>query len=52
MAAQSGWRIVKTAGGYGVLKSTSGSRVTKSTVVKPSTSVSGKRVKHATKIGR
>ncbi|WP_309067536.1 hypothetical protein [Microbacterium sp.] len=52
MAAKSGqWKVVKTSGGYGVLRSINGSTVTKSTVVKPST-VTGKRVSTSTKIGR
>ena len=52
MAAKSGqWKVVKTSGGYGVLRSVNGLKITKSTVVKPS-SVAGARVQGATKIGR
>ncbi|WP_187266781.1 hypothetical protein [Microbacterium hatanonis] len=52
MAAKSGsWQVVKTSGGYGVLRSVNGSKVTKSTVVKPS-STTGKKVSGATKFGR
>ncbi|WP_375237265.1 hypothetical protein [Microbacterium schleiferi] len=49
--AKQGWRVVKTSGGYGVLKSTAGTKVTKSTVVRP-TAVTGKKVQGTTKIGR
>lgn len=53
MAAKSGqWRIVKTSGGYGVLKSVNGSKVTKSTVVKPLAADRAPRVQSSTKIGR
>ena len=50
MAKQESWRVIKTSGGYGVLKSTAGTKVKKSTVVRPN--VAGKKVKGATKIGR
>lgn len=33
--AKNKWNIVKTSGGYGVLKSQAGTRITKSTVVRP-----------------
>lgn len=34
--AKNKWNIVKTSGGYGVLKSGAGAKTTKSTVVRPS----------------
>ena len=52
MAAKSGsWKVVKTTGGYGVLRSVNGSKVTKATVVKPS-SVTGKNSSSAVQSSR
>lgn len=43
MEAQSrNWKVVKTSGGYGVLKSVNGSTVSKKFVVRPSTLTSSK----------
>ena len=51
MAKQQGWQVVKTSGGFGVLKSSAGTKVTKSTIVRPS-AVTGKKVQGASKFGR
>lgn len=40
MANKSTWRVVKTTGGYGVMKSSSGA--SKTTVVRPSSATSGR----------
>jgi hypothetical protein len=49
--AKQGWRVVKTSGGYGVLKSSAGTKFTKSTVVRP-TAVTGKTTQSSAKAGR
>lgn len=51
MAKQQSWRVVRTSGGYGVLKSTAGAQVSKPTVVR--TTEASKRVSNtSTSSGR
>lgn len=49
MAAESRkWKVVKTSGGYGVIKSVNGSTVSKQTVVRPSTLAANNRAQSVT----
>jgi hypothetical protein len=50
MAAESRqWKVVKTSGGYGVLKSVNGATVSKKTVVRPAGLTASKRKQSAVK---
>jgi hypothetical protein len=49
MAAESRqWKVVKTSGGYGVIKSVNGSTVSKKTVLRPATLTANKRAQTVT----
>ncbi|WP_454112707.1 hypothetical protein [Microbacterium maritypicum] len=49
MTAQSRkWKVIKTSGGYGVLKSVDGFTVTKKTVVRPDALKASRRSESAT----
>lgn len=50
MTKQQEWRVIKTSGGYGVLKSSAGTKITKSTVVRPTAAT--KKTQGNSKLGR
>ncbi|MDL5352170.1 hypothetical protein [Microbacterium sp. zg-YB36] len=50
--AKDKWKIVKTSGGYGVLKSNAGAKVSKLTIVRPRTTEAPRAGRLRTKTAR